>query len=166
MNGGPTVVLSLLDDVDLVSSSGTIKSAWSMLGLKHEVRTRLEIQTLRVAMTKRPDLGPRVLPAHERIVLRHRAVVVQAKCFAGQRIELLGQVAVSRVAGSDVQLPVRSETYATAGMSACRRQILHNHFAIDQTLSRFAIAHDTHTQAATCVSIRKIDKLVTVELRV
>src|SRR5687767_8773147 len=99
MNGGPTVVLSLLDDVDLVSSSGTIKSAWSMLSLKHEIRARLEIQPLRVSMTQRPDLGSYVLLAHERIVLRHRAVVVQTKRLAGERIELLGQVAVSRVAG-------------------------------------------------------------------
>src|SRR6185295_5534640 len=102
MNRGPAVVLSLLDDVDFVSSSRTVKSAWSMLGLEHEIGTRLKIQALRVAMTKRPDLRPRVLLAHERIVLRHCAVVVQTKCLAGQRVELLGQLALSGVAGSDV----------------------------------------------------------------
>src|SRR6476469_6112917 len=98
MNRGPTVVLALLDDVDFIAAAWTIKTAWSVFGLKHQVRTRLPVHALRVAMAERPDLGSRVLLAHKRIVLRNGAVVVQTQSLAGDRVELLGQRPLRRVA--------------------------------------------------------------------
>src|SRR6476659_2091772 len=98
MNGGPAVVLPFLDNVDFVTASRSIESAWSMFRLKHQVRSRLPVHPLRVAMTQRPDLGPRVLLAHKRIVLRHGAVVVQTKRLAREGAELLSQRALGRIA--------------------------------------------------------------------
>src|SRR5262244_2852794 len=130
MNGGPTVVLPLLDDVDLVAATWTIKTAWSMFGLEHQVRTRLPVHALRVPMTKGPDLGPRVLLAHEWIVLWDRAVIVQTKRLSGERIKLLCQLALRRVSGRDVEFSIRTKTNATTGVKLCRRQIFNDHFAI------------------------------------
>jgi hypothetical protein len=84
MNGGPTVVLPFLDNVDLIAAFRTIKSAWSMLCLKHETRSGLKVHPLCIAMTKRPDLGSRIRTPDKRIVLWHRAVVVQTQGFAGK----------------------------------------------------------------------------------
>src|ERR1043165_7290347 len=121
MNRGPTVVLALLDDVDFVTAARTVKTAWSMFGLKHQVRTRLPVHAMRVAMTIRPDLGPRVRLAHERIVLRHRAVVVQTQRLAGEGGELLREGSLRRVSGGDVEFSVWSKTNATAGVKLrCR----------------------------------------------
>src|SRR6185436_5956806 len=102
MNDGPTVILPLLDDVDFVASAWTIKSTRTMLSLKHQIRSRLPVHSLRVAMAKRPDLRSRVLLAHEWIVLRHRAIVVQPQRLACKRIEFLCEFAVSGVAGRHV----------------------------------------------------------------
>src|SRR5687768_11054657 len=76
MNGGPTVVLSLLDDVDFVSALRSVKSTWSMFRLKHEIGLWLPVHSLRVAMSDGPYLWLGILLAHKGIVLRHGAVVV------------------------------------------------------------------------------------------
>src|SRR5215510_4720429 len=102
MNDRPAVVLSLLDDVDLVSSARTIKTAWPMFCLKHQVRSGLPVHSLRVAVTESPDLRSRVLLADKRIVLRNSAVVIQAQRFACERVEPLRKLATSRVARRDV----------------------------------------------------------------
>src|SRR6185295_16724830 len=98
MNNGPTVILSFLDDVQFVASAWTIKSTRTMLSLKHQIRSRLPVHSLRVAMTERPDLWSNVLLAHERIVLRHGAIVVQAQRLACKRVEFLCELAIRGVA--------------------------------------------------------------------
>src|SRR5689334_2917280 len=166
MDRGPTVVLSLLDDVDLVATAWSIETAWSMFGLEHQVRTRLPVHALRVSMTVRPNLGPRVLLAHERIVLRHSAVVVQTKRLAGERIELLGQLAMRCVSGRDVEFSIRTKLHATTSMKLRRRQIFDDHFTIDEPLGRLAITHDAHFRPPTRIRIRQVNKMIAAELRV
>ena len=149
MNGWPTVVLSLFDDIDFVATTRPIESAWSMFSLKHQIRPRLPVHSLRVPMTNGPDLGFRVRLAHERIVLRNSAVVVQAQCLAGESIELLSKVTTRRVASRDVKLSIRPKTNAAARVKSRRRKIFDYDGAIDEPFRCFAITHHTHTHTTT-----------------
>ena len=67
---GPAVVLALLDDVDFITAAWAIKAARTVFSLKHQIRSRLPVHSLRIAMTERPDLWSHILLAHEGIVLR------------------------------------------------------------------------------------------------
>src|SRR5262249_53061086 len=141
----------------------TVKTTWPMLGLKHQVAARLPVHSLRVAMTVGPDLRPRILLTDERIVLRHSAVVVQSQSFAGERVELLGQLALRRVAGGDVELAVGSETNTTTGMKLRGRNVFDDHLAIDKTFRCLAIARDPHLVSG--VRIRQVNEMIAAELR-
>src|SRR5262249_10337127 len=55
MDERPAVVLSLLDDVDLVASAGAVEARWTVLGLELEARAGLPVETLRVAVAERED---------------------------------------------------------------------------------------------------------------
>src|SRR6185369_9198742 len=165
MNDGPAVILSSLDDVDFVAATWTIKSTRPVLSLKHQIRPRLPVHSLRVAMTKRPDLRSRVLLSDKGIVLRHRAIVVQPQRLAGKRVEFLCEIALRRVAGSHVQFSIRSKANAAAGVKLCRRQVFDYHFTIDETFGSFPVTHDTNTHTAARIRIREIDKVIAAELR-
>src|SRR6185369_14012955 len=166
MNRGPTVVLSLLDDIDFVSATWTIKTAWSMFSLEHQIRTRLPVHALRIAMTERPDLRAHVLLAHERIVLWNCPVVIQTQCFSGERVELLGQCSLRRISSRDVEFSIRTKTNATTRVKLRSRQVFDDHFTIDESLGRFTITHDSHFCAATRIRVRQVNKMVAAELRV
>src|SRR5262249_37733961 len=148
----PTVVLSFLDDVDLVAAAWPIETARTVLGLKHQVAVWLEVETLRVAMAERPDFGPRVLLADKRIVLWDSAVVVESQRLAGDRIHFLRDLAISCVSGCDVKLAVGTETKPAAGVKLCGGNFLDDHFSIDEAFRRFPIPHHTHARAAAAVT--------------
>src|SRR5688572_15556205 len=77
MNVRPAVIFSLLDDVHFVTATGSIETAWPVLGFKQKVRTRLPIDSLRIPKTIGPNLRTSTLLANERIVVGGRAVVIQ-----------------------------------------------------------------------------------------
>src|SRR5215213_672135 len=131
MDDRPAVVLSLLDDVDFVSAAGAVKTAWSMFSLEHEVRLRLPVQALSIAMSNRPELRSRVLLAHEGIVLRNSAVVVQAQRLARERVELLSELTTRCISGGDVELAVGTKANPAARVKLRRGQIVDDHGAID-----------------------------------
>src|SRR3989344_9326578 len=74
-----------------------------MLRLVHCTR-RIPIDTLRIAMTIAPDGTIR-----ERVVARNASVVIHAQYLPCKRIEILRQIAFSRISRRDVELPVRPE---------------------------------------------------------
>src|SRR6185436_9227416 len=161
MNDGPTVVLSLFDDVDFVAAFRPVEPAWSMFSLKHQVRLRLPIHSLRVAMTQRPDLRSRIRLSNKRVVLRHCPIVIQPQRLAAERIKLLRNLATRRVSSRHIQLPVWPKPNPAARMKLRCRNILDNDFAIDEPFRRFAHTHYTTAR----VRVRKINKPISAELR-
>ncbi len=97
----PAVVSALDEDIDLVAAGGAV------LLLEHGARARPQRQSLRIAMTVRPDLRCRVAPAHERVVRRHATVIVQAHDLAAVAGQVLGVVRRVAVTDGDVQMTVR-----------------------------------------------------------
>ena len=85
MHRGPSIVLPLLDDVHFIATPRTIESRWTMFGREDQSGARLEVDPLRIAMTVAPDLGSRIRLSDEWIVVRHRAVVVEAEDLASER---------------------------------------------------------------------------------
>jgi hypothetical protein len=82
-DGRKAVVLPFLDRVDLVAS------ARAVLAHPQRAGARVQRHALIVADPEREDLGPRAGAADERVVLRHRAVGVDAEDLAHQAVELL-----------------------------------------------------------------------------
>src|SRR5439155_22675051 len=72
-NDRPAVIAARLDDVDLVAAHGPV------LGFPDLTRLRVDEEPDRVANPERIDLGPVPRDADERVVLRDRAIVVQAQ---------------------------------------------------------------------------------------
>ena len=95
----PAVVLSGLDDVDLVAAARAVESRRSVLRLDQEARLRVPVEALRVAVAVGEDRR-----AGKRIVRGDRAVGIQAQRLAAERGEVLRDFAVRRVAGRDVEL--------------------------------------------------------------
>src|SRR5213593_3500322 len=96
----PAVVLSALDDIYLVAPAAlALKAAWAVLGLENQIRSRLPGDTLRIPISICPDLGPRALLVDERIILRHRTVVIQTEYLSCKRVELLCQFPLGRISG-------------------------------------------------------------------
>src|SRR4030095_4831986 len=82
----PAVILSALDDVHLVSTAAaSFESARAVLGLKHQTRTGLPRQTLRIAMPGRKDLRSISVFADERIIVRNTAVAIKPQRLSGER---------------------------------------------------------------------------------
>src|SRR5262245_39179991 len=113
MNHWPAIILSALEDVDLVTTGRTVKSAGPMLGFPQKIRARLKINSLRVAISVSPNFWPRVGLTDKRIVTRHRAVIIQSQSLAGKRIEFLRQLTLRRVARRDVEFAVRAKPQTT-----------------------------------------------------
>src|SRR5205085_9342689 len=104
-----------------------------------------------VAIAVSPDFGARIFLSDERIVLRNRAVVVQAQDFAAERIESLRNLFLCRFAGGDVELAIGAETQATSGMKLRRRNVFDNCRSICQTVARLTIARDAITLAVAAI---------------
>src|SRR5205814_10469956 len=98
MNDRPAIILSALENIDLIASSGAIKSAGTVLGFKQEVRAGLKIDTLSVSIPISPYLGSRVPLSNERIIAGHGPIVVQAQGLAAQRVSFLRQLAFRCIA--------------------------------------------------------------------
>src|SRR4029450_14041270 len=73
----PAVVLSSLNDVDLVAAKRSILRVPDLAGL------RVDDQTARVTNAEGIDLGLVALPAGERIISWRASIVLQAQDFAG-----------------------------------------------------------------------------------
>ena len=104
----PAVVLARLDDVDLVAALRAV------LRLPQLAADRIPRQALRIAMAVAPDRRQRAGLADERVVLRHRAVVVDAMDLAGRLGEVLRVLHHAALAEGveEVALPVEGEARA------------------------------------------------------
>src|SRR6185503_18131112 len=80
---GPTVVVTGLEDVQLVAPHRP------MFGLPQQAGHRIDGKALRIAMAVGPDGRYRSRPAHERVVRRDGAVVVDAVHLAQRAAEVL-----------------------------------------------------------------------------
>ena len=103
---GPAVVRAGLDDVGLVAALHAVLGRPQLAGVRVEGEADL------VAVAHRPDLGVVVGVADERIVVRGRAVVVQAQQLAEVGASVLGVLPrageLERTADGHEQLVVRS----------------------------------------------------------
>src|SRR5260370_23308297 len=121
MNHRPAVILSPLEDVHFVAAPRRTKAAGPMLSLEQEIRARLKVYALRVAISVSPYLRPRVRASDKRIVARHAAVVVQTQSFSSQRIQLLRQFALRRVSRRYVKFAVGPAPQTTSAVQIPRR---------------------------------------------
>ena len=107
---GPPVVLPRLDHVHLVPA------LHGVLGRQGGERLRVQGQPLVVPVPQREDLRQVALPADERVVVGHRAVVPQPQHLAGvaARVlgERLGRVGAEGAADGQVQRAVGREPHA------------------------------------------------------
>src|SRR5256885_16186644 len=103
MNHRPAVVLPTLEDVHLITAARPVKSAGTVFGFPKEIRAWLKIDPLAVAIAVRPNLWPRILLPYKRIVARDAPVIVQPQGLAAERIQLLSDLSISRIAGSDIE---------------------------------------------------------------
>src|SRR5256714_7418334 len=147
MNHRPTIVLAQLEDVHFIPPAWSIKPAGPMFCLPQKICTGLKIDPLRVAISVGPNLWPDVGLTNKRIVARHAAIIVQAQSLAAERIQLLSDLAISRIAGRDVELAVRSESQATSSMELRRGNAFNDDRSIDKTSRGLAIANHTHLLA-------------------
>src|SRR5512141_1156983 len=116
MNNGPAVVLAALDDVYFVAATGPVKTARAVLGFPQKVCARLKIYALSVAASICPDFGPGVRLLDKRIVSRHGPIIIQPQNFSGQRIQLLRQLTIGRIARRDIQFSIRTKAQTAARM--------------------------------------------------
>src|SRR5207253_10527881 len=79
----PPIVVSRLDDVDLVAA------VWTVLGFPQLAGDRIPGEALRIAMAVAPDAGHGTGAIDERVVLRHRPVVIDAVNLARGFREIL-----------------------------------------------------------------------------
>src|SRR5207247_8333358 len=117
-------------------------------GLEQQPAAGLEVETLRVAVAVREDLGSDSRAAHERVVGWHRAVVVESQRLARERVETLGQFPPGGVPGGDVELPVWPEAQARAGMYAAGRDPVEDDGTLRQCPAALAEPHDTDLEVA------------------
>src|SRR5262249_25054676 len=110
----PSVVVSASDDVELVATHR------SVFVLPDGARGRLDEQPLRVADAVGKDLGPRIRPMDERIVLRDRPVVVQPQDLAFVRPEILRRLVFGAFSDGHVDRAVEAERDARSGVAAVR----------------------------------------------
>ena len=151
VNYGPAIVLATLKNIDFIAAAGSVESAGPVLSLKQKICARLKINSLRVAISVSPNLRPRISLSDEGVVAGHGAVIIQAQRLAGQRIEFLRQLALGGIAGGYVKLAVRSKSQTTAGVQVRRRNVFDDHFAISETVRRFAITHHSNILIAAFV---------------
>src|SRR5258707_4995794 len=165
MNHWPTVILATLEDVHFITPAWSIKSAWPMLCLPQKIRSGLKIDPLRVAISVGPNLWPGVGLTNKRIIVRHAAIIVQAQRLAAERIQLLSDLSISRIAGRDVELAVRSKSQATSGMKLRRGNAFNDDLSIDKTGRRLAIANHAHWLTVRVIRISKIKQMIRGKLR-
>ena len=124
-----------------------------MFGLPKKISAGLKIDPLAVAIAIRPDLWPRILLRHKRIVARHVPIIIQTQGLAAERIQLLGDLSISRIASRNVEFSVGSESQSTSGMKLRRRNALNDDLSIDQPGRCVAIANHAHLLAVRVVSV-------------
>src|ERR1041385_1581370 len=156
MNCRPAIILSFFDDVHLVTTTRSIKATWTVLGFEHEIRAGLKVDALRVAVPVGPNFRPCIAAVYKRIVCRDSTVIVQPENFSGQRRKLLRQITTRRIARSDVQFSIRSESQATSRMVLRGRNALNNNFAIDKSVRRLAITNYANELVFTVIHVGKI----------
>ena len=93
----PAVVLALLDHVQLVAA------ARAVLARPQRAGRRIDVEALRVAVAVAPDRLHGARRVHERVVLRRRAVVVDAMDLAVRALQVLRRVEVAAVADRVVE---------------------------------------------------------------
>src|SRR5690606_20828427 len=95
---------------------------------------RIEGNTERIAMTERPDLRGHAALVRERIVLRHRTVVVEPYDLAEIRLHVLCRIELLTLAGGDPQISVLVERDAVTVVPAARhlRHLAPDHLQIFQ----------------------------------
>ena len=131
-----------------------------MLSLEQKICAWLKIDSLRITISISPDLWSRVRLPYKRIIVWHGTVVIQPQSLPRQRIELLRQLALGRIARRNVEFAVGSKPQTASRVKLRRGNVLDNHFAIGESVWRFAIAHHTHALSVFTVSIRKIKEMI------
>src|SRR5688572_11983342 len=100
----PAIVRTGLDAIHFVLTARGKEPARSMLGLVQHARVRMEREALPVAMAERVHRR-----SGERVVRRHRAVLLEPEDLAAKGAAILRSVLLLAIARRDVQLAVRSE---------------------------------------------------------
>ena len=116
-------------------------------------------------MAVAPDLGPCSGGLYERIVLRHRAVVIQTQGLARERIHLLRQIPIGRIAGRDVKLAVRAKAGAHPGVIWSTGNVFDDCSGFRKFAARVFITHHFDAFAVAVVGVGEIDEIVGRELR-
>ena len=138
----PAVVLPGLDDVDLVAAARPVEARGAVLGLDLEPGPRIPVEALGIAVPVREHRR-----AGEGIVGGNRAVRVQAQRLAAERLQVLRDLAVRRVAGRGVQLAVRAEPEAAAGVVLRGRDALDEDRPLRERVAVVAQPHDADGRA-------------------
>src|SRR4029077_20268500 len=99
----PAVVLPRLDDVDLVAA------VRALLARPEVAVHRIEREALLVPLPERVDLRTESRAADERVVLRHRAVVIHADDLAEVIARILSAIGTIAIAARDEERPVLRE---------------------------------------------------------
>ncbi|MNG85489.1 hypothetical protein D3C79_442480 [compost metagenome] len=161
----PTIVLAGRRDVDFVATP------WAMLVGPELAGPRVERRTLLVAMAERPDLGPNVVFANERVVLRHFTVGQNAYDLALQLVQVLGGRALIVLAQGDEQVAVAVEHQARTEVIALRELglLAEDHREVFQSrtvLGQLATADRCSGLAVIALlGIRQVDGAILGELR-
>ena len=117
------------------------------------------------------DFRPMALAAHERVVLRHGAVVVEAQDLAAQAHAILGDVrnvVLGPAAGRHVDLAVTAEDDAAVETRVALVEVGdENVFHVDERVAVEPAAHERRSAHAVAdrLGVREIDEGVTFELR-
>ena len=156
---GPAEVLARLDDVHLVAARTlALERTWAVLGLKHQARSGLPRQALCVSMAVAPNLGPCTRRFGERVIRRHGTVVVEPQGLADQRIQLLRERPLGRIAGRHVQLAVRAEPAPHTGVIGRAGHVLDDRLWLGKLAARVPVTHHFDAFALFVIGVRDIDK--------
>src|SRR5262245_9034425 len=166
MNHRPTVILAALDDVDFVAAAWAVEPRRPVLGLELRVRSGLPGDALRVAVAVRPNLGARVRPSDEGVVLRDASVIVEAQRLAGERIQPLRQPPLGRVARRNVDLAVGAEPRSRPRVVTRRRNVLDDDQRLGDRARSLAESHDEYALTVTAIGVSQIEVMIALELRV
>src|SRR6266850_4587825 len=166
MNHWPTVVPSFLDNIHFVAASRPVEATRAVFSFKQEIRSRLPIYSLRIAMTIGPDFRPSILLPNERIIRRNRAVIIHPQYFSRQRIEPLSKFTLSRVTSCNVKLSVRPKAQAAPSMKLSRRDVVDNYRAFGKSPWSFPVTNHPHALSVALVCIGKIKQTIAGKLRV
>src|SRR6185503_7612349 len=133
----PPVVAAARDDVDFIARGWTVLRFPELPGLG------IPGQPLGVAVAVAPDGRYRIGSGHERIVLRHRSIVVHAVDLAHRARQVLRVLHDAAFADREEQVPLAIEDEPGAEMRAVGRVEVWRRAENDLLIDPFVAAVDT-----------------------